>query len=219
MGLKKAKITIKKESSSETVECHFNPSEYSISNSASYDEKKLAPQNTLAFLSAELRTLSVTLYFNSADNATLYGLATLGSVFSCSAVTDTTQKIVDALYISGTDHRPPFVSFIWGNLDFQGFLTSVKETYTMFDSSGMPIRCKLDITIKEAGEIVLEKKKEPFSSPDRTKWKTMTEGMSLWDIAYKEYGDPEKWRIIARANNISNPLQVSNGQIIKIPAL
>lgn len=219
MGLKKANIEIKKENSSQTVECHFNPSEYSITNTAKYDEKNLAPQNTLAFLSAELRTLSVTLYFSSADNVTLYGTAMLGSLVGCDAVTDVTQKIVSALYISGSDHRPPLVSFVWGNLDFQGFLTSVTEHYTMFDASGKPIRCKLDITIKEAGEIVLEKKKEPFSSPDRTKWKTMSEGMSLWDIAYKEYGDPEKWRIIARANNISNPLQIRNGQIIKIPAL
>lgn len=219
MGLKKAKIKIQKEYISEEVECTFNPAEYAITNTANYNEGKSSPQHTLSFSSVSLRELKVTLYFSSDNTNNLLSLLTELPFAYLEPVTDITQKIVKALYVSGTEHRPPLVSFVWGNLDFEGFLTSVSETYTMFDSSGKPIRGKLDISIKEAGEMVLSRKKEPFESPDRTKWKTMTEGMSYWDLAYQEYGDPGKWRIIADANGIVNPLEVVNGQIIKIPAL
>lgn len=218
MSLKKAKFVIKRESSSESIDCSFNPSEYSISNRANYDETKTMLNRSLSFTSVSLRELKLVLYFSSVNNLELYALSSL-TVGLIDPVTDVTQKIVKALYISGTDHRPPLVSFQWGNLDFQGFLTSVSETYTMFDSDGKPIRCKMDLTIKEAGNTTLSTAKEPFSSPDRSKWTTLTDSMSLWQIAYDEYGDAEAWRLIAKANGITNPLHVKSGQIIKIPAL
>ena len=43
--------------------------------------------------------------------------------------------------------------------------------------------------------------------------------MSLWSLADFHYNDREKWRIIARANNILNPLDLEIGQVIVIPAL
>ena len=45
------------------------------------------------------------------------------------------------------------------------------------------------------------------------------EGSSLWSMAYEEYGDCEKWRVIAKANGLLNPLQIYPGQVLKIPAL
>ena len=52
-----------------------------------------------------------------------------------------------------------------------------------------------------------------------TKSRVVVEGMSLWSLAYEEYDDCEKWRIIARANHIMNPLDIRPGQVIRIPAL
>ena len=59
----------------------------------------------------------------------------------------------------------------------------------------------------------------PLESPDRTKCRTLYEGQSLWGLAYEEYGDPEKWKEIARENHITNPLQVKPGQVLRLPAL
>ena len=89
----------------------------------------------------------------------------------------------------------------------------------MFDTFGKPIRAKMDITIKEAQEEGITKKTEPFESPDRTKYKTVVEGSSLWNIAYEQYGDCGKWRLIAKANGLLNPLNIYPGQVLKIPAL
>lgn len=218
MSLKKAKFVVMAEGSSETITCCFNPSQYTISNKASYSEVNTSPQNTISFQSVNLRELKVTLYFSSVNNAQLYANSEI-SILEVEPVTKTTQKIIAALNVNGKTHCPPLVAFQWGNLDFQGYITSAVETYTMFDRSGKPIRCKMDLDIKEFCDNTLSKKKEPFSSPDRTKWTTMTESMSLWQIAYQEYGDTEKWRLIANANQITNPLQVKIGQMIKIPAL
>ena len=38
-------------------------------------------------------------------------------------------------------------------------------------------------------------------------------------LLYEEYGDPEKWKEIARENHITNPLQVKPGQVLRLPAL
>ncbi|MPZ48128.1 MAG: LysM peptidoglycan-binding domain-containing protein [Dehalococcoidia bacterium] len=40
----------------------------------------------------------------------------------------------------------------------------------------------------------------------------------LDEIAYRFYGDPGLWRLIARANNIADPLRLQPGQVIWIPA-
>ena len=62
-------------------------------------------------------------------------------------------------------------------------------------------------------------KQSPFESPDRTKTRVVVMGMSLWSIAWDEYNDCEKWRVIAKANNIMNPMDIHPGQVIRIPAL
>lgn len=83
----------------------------------------------------------------------------------------------------------------------------------------MPIQAKLSLSLKEYSEQDAEKRKSPFESPDRTKCRTIREDYSIWDMAKSEYGDMTKWKVIAKANNISNPLEILPGTIVKIPAL
>lgn len=216
--LKKAKIIVTKDGKKEEIPCCFNPSQYVITSGANYKEdSELGTDGArLVFLSGSLKNLTMTLYF---DSVGIFGSVLVALHQEIDPVTDITKKITSATSISGSDHKPPTVAFVWGNLDFEGVLTSVTENFTMFDTSGKPIRAKLDITIKELKNGIYAQKANPFSSPDRTKRKIIIEGMSLWNIAYQEYGDCEKWRIIAKANHIANPLHIYNGQIIKIPAL
>jgi len=39
----------------------------------------------------------------------------------------------------------------------------------------------------------------------------------LDEIAYRFYGDPSMWRLIARANKIADPLNLQAGQVLWIP--
>ncbi len=57
-------------------------------------------------------------------------------------------------------------------------------------------------------------------SPDQLPGKyTVKEGDTLFLISEKYYQDGDKFTEIARANNISDPNQVSQGQILEIPKL
>jgi hypothetical protein len=42
-------------------------------------------------------------------------------------------------------------------------------------------------------------------------------GDTLWSIASKVYGEPDRWHAIADANNIRNPLRLRVGQVLIIP--
>ena len=48
---------------------------------------------------------------------------------------------------------------------------------------------------------------------------TVADGDSLASIAYDAYGDPTRWRMIAEANDIDNPLHLSRGTPLTIPRL
>ena len=39
----------------------------------------------------------------------------------------------------------------------------------------------------------------------------------LDEIAYREYGDPGYWRVIARLNDIDDPLRIPEGQRLIVP--
>lgn len=228
-SLKKAIIEIYKNNGKtvEKVECAFNPSQYTIKSTANYKEDHSIGTDVsrMIFLSGAQKEFSTALFFDSEGEIGRAGSmadvlgSSSGKNDSIKPVTDTMKKITSAVQVSGSDHKPPLVAFIWGNLHFKGVITSVTETFTMFDPFGKPIRGKLDLTIKEAQEEGLTKKSEPFESPDRTKYRTVLEGSSLWSMAYEEYGDCEKWRVIAKANGLLNPLQIYPGQVLKIPAL
>lgn len=223
-ALKKAEIIIHGEKGDETVSCSINPSQYAIKNSVNYKEAASlgTDVSSLVFLSGTKDELSLTLYFDS-EYDKLQGrkeeVLNVQEDSSLPAVTEKTRKIKKAMKVDGQLHRPPFVSFRWGNLDFKGVITSMTETFTMFNLFGKPIRAKMDLTLRAEEEADFTRKAEPLESPDRTKCKIITEGMSLWAIAYEEYGDCEKWRMIAKANGLMSPLDIRPGQVLRIPAL
>ena len=85
--------------------------------------------------------------------------------------------------IDGSLHRPPMVTFSWGALTFQGVVTDVKQTYTMFMPDGMPVRARVELTLKSVTDLAQAKRKRPFESPDRTKYRTVHQGEHLWNFA------------------------------------
>lgn len=224
-ALKKAEIIIYGEGEVETsVPCSINPSQYAIKNSVNYKEAASlgTDVSSLVFLSGTKDELSLTLYFDSEYDQMQNDkkeVVKRKEDSSLPAVTESMEKIKKAMKVDGQLHRPPLVSFRWGNLDFKGVITSMTETFTMFNIFGKPIRGKMDLTIRAQEAADFTRKAQPLESPDRTKCKTITEGMSLWSIAYEEYGDCEKWRVIAKANQLMSPLDIQAGQVLRIPAL
>lgn len=233
MGLTKAKLIIEKEIGSDTIDVLFNPTEYRLSDGATYSEKKVPGLDgpILQYINGETTELSVSLFLNtyvaqggfsltSTVTSAVTSMIGLGGDSSGSSdVSAITKKIADTTSIDGSLHRPPKVTFQWGSLNFTGVITKVDHTYTMFTESGMPVRAKVNLTFKSVISPGDSKRKSPFESPDRTKYRIVKEGIQLWDLAAAEYGDPGMWKVIAEANGLMNPLDIKPGQIIKLPAI
>lgn len=201
----------------EDIEVLFNPSQYTLSDSPLYSggRKKKSKATEHMYSGGNVSTLSMELFFDT-------GPVMNASGKNNKAATDVSEKVKkfqELVSIKSEMHSPPIVKFIWGSLSFKGIVTQLSSTFTKFTESGMPIQAKLSLSLRAYSDKESEKRKSPFESPDRTKCRTVREGYNIWDMAKSEYGDMSKWKVIARANNISNPLEIIPGTIIKIPAL
>ncbi len=222
MGLTKAKLEIEKEVGKTVIEVLFNPSEYQLTDGANYSEKKVPGLDgpILQYVSGEATELSLNLFLDTYVPKQSSSLLPFGgSGGSSEDVSYITKLIADAVAIDGSLHRPPKVTFKWGSLNFNGVVTKFNHTYTMFTESGMPVRAKVSLTFKSLISPKDTRRKSPFESPDRSKYRTIRQGIGLWDIANMEYGDANMWKVIAKENGILNPLDVRPGQVVKLPAL
>ena len=199
----------------EAISVQFNPAEYSLIEGADYTH--ISRQNSdspvINFAGGRQPRLKLSLYYNSYEAKT-----TIINLSEEKDISEEVEKLAKLRQIDGGAHRPPLVAFVWGSLKFMGFVNSITSTYTMFAKNGKPLRAKVDVEFlaapNEDGS-----RRSPFESPDRTKIRILSEDESLWSIARKEYGDEGKWRHIAEANRIMDPLEIPAGTILKVPAI
>lgn len=229
MALEKAILEVEEENGSYDIPVQFNPTEYNISDSVNYAEKTIpgTASPITQFVAGNASTLNLSLVFDTYDTPSS-GVRSLSSETTSlgdmktqepTDVTLLTRKVAALVGIEGSLHRPPMVCFRWGTLQFTGVIVDMKQSYTMFMPSGMPVRARVELTFKSVQDLSTTKKESPFESPDRTKFRTIHQGEQLWNYADSEYGDPEKWRIIAAHNGLMNPLDIEPGMIIRLPAL
>lgn len=213
MGFVMAKLIPEK---GEEITCQFNPTEFDVSNSAKYAERTIpGGRGTISqFVSGESPTLTVSLLFDTYIAPTVDKQKESGTDVSI-----LTRSVVALTHVEGSLHRPPIVTFQWGKLKFRGIVTDVKQKFTMFLPSGVPVRATLDVTFKASSDSDSLSRQSPLESPDRTKYRIFKEGEYLWNYANEEYGSPGMWREIAKANGIMDPLNVRPGQVLKLPAL
>ena len=208
----------------EQIPVQFNPAEYQITDGTAYNQKprRKNDEPLLDFNGVSLSTLRVQLIFNSAEFTSAASLIKAGmALFTDEGPEDiskTISKISALTRIDGEKHQPPGCMFVWGSLQFAGYMQNVGVTYTMFDKTGRPLRATVDIVMQGFNNPT-DEKSSPLMSPDRTKARTMTEDSSLWSLAEKEYGDAREWRRIAEANNIRNPLDIPVGRMLKVPSI
>jgi hypothetical protein len=208
----KALAQIKNNVTGETINVRFNPKEYTFTKNAPWKEQNIHGLNVpgLEWTSGGPLILAVELFF---DVYEMKG--------DDRDVRKFTNKIEDLTLVDGSVHHPPDCLFIWGKkLAFRCVLTHLKQRFTLFLEDGTPVRAVLDCVFTEYREHPDEDlKAEKRHSPDHTKRRVVKQGDTLSWIAGKEYGDPSKWRIIADANRIDNPMDLTTGQQLLIPPL
>jgi contractile injection system tube protein/LysM domain-containing protein len=117
--------------------------------------------------------------------------------------------------------RPPKVLFNWGGPSaflIEANITQVNVTYNRFSADGTPIRAELTIRLQQQPSLLGLLATNPTSAglPGRRSH-TVTAGDSLARIATAQYGSPDRWRPIAAANGIDDPLRVRPGDHIYLP--
>lgn len=209
MGLTKAKLVNASAApgAPDEVEVLFNPTEYGVDRGASYAELQVPGLKTpiLQFVRGEARTLSLELYLDGTDSRT--------------SVEDRLKSLRKYVEIDSELHAPPVCRFQWGDQDFQGVVTSLKEKYTLFDEGGRVLRARVTIALKSYVPVEVQRRELNLRSPDRTRLRVLREGETLDRIAHEAYGDPRFWRVIAEANDVDRPRFVPPGTALQIPAL
>jgi hypothetical protein len=194
------------------IEVTFNPTEYSINKSNSFAESKIPGliSPIIQFNQGNTRTLKVDLLLDTQDSEEL-------------EKEDVRDKYIGPLEkllaLDSELHAPPPCKVLWGSLEFVGLLESMDKTYILFTNEGIPVRAKVKLSFKEFVPLGLQVRNPPLNSPDRRKLFKMIQGDSIWHMAYKAYGDPGLWRIIANANNIDDPANIEMGKDMIIPVL
>jgi hypothetical protein len=188
----------------------FNPTEYRLSQSVSVTRhpSKTKAGGTLEYMGTSALTVTMQLFFD--DFASLKG--------------DVTPKISKLMLWQQPQEKgkkpPPLVKFSWGNeqlKNFQGVITQLNISYTVFAKDGTPLQAKVDLTLEGTDEKSYGK--NPTShAVDMRRVHTVTEGETIQSVAYDELGQPGYWRAIADANGIDDPLRVRPGRALLIPS-
>jgi len=236
--LKFQKLDLEKNEIGAPIEVQFNPTEYTFEKSAKFGEVSLTGLDSpiLQFVRGESEKLTLELFFDGTTAPAAGGL--LGLVGAGSGGTDKPQTVtarVDAFYrmvkVSGNLHTPPLVRITWGQA-FPGSVTSKSETptatfdavvetvkrqYTLFDPDGKPLRCVVGLTLREYRTLKEQLTELNLMTSDHTRLHTVREGETLPQIAYDAYKDPARWRVIADANDLSDPTDLTPGQVLDLP--
>jgi contractile injection system tube protein len=210
-GFTKAKLNI---DGGQTLECYFNPTEYSITKSNDWKYKTVTGTSFSPpeFGGGQPRQIELSLLFDQTFPP--YTMS----------VRDSTAALLDMMEVpSGKTGGsptavPPFVTFEWGRLVFKGACTSLSVTYKLFEPNGDPLRADVKLTLKQAAAV------QPGQNPTTRAAAgfgvhRVRDGDTLPSISYDAYGDATKWRLIAEANGVDNPLHLRRGLPLSLPRL
>jgi hypothetical protein len=198
--------------------CLFNPESITITKVNEWDATAMPGRGvpTLEFKGATPGTMGFDLVFDTTSDGT--------------PVTNYTNKLLAQMEIdpdlpgsneATNNGRPPMVVFHWGQLtSFPAVIKSANVTFDYFSSSGVPLRArvKLDLTQFTASK-AFTKQNPTSGTPEPHRVHRVQRGETLDRISARYYGDSTRWRLLAEANGIEDPLGIRPGSLISVPQL
>lgn len=209
----KAELTIE---GGEKIKCLFNPKDFTVTKANSWksEPKKGATAATPEFTGGQPREIALTLLFDS---------TLLKPEKTVKVITDTLMKSMDATQSGGggggktSSKRPPTITFEYGGFSFKGVAKSLSVQFMLFMPTGEPIRAEVKISLMQY-DVAPTKGQNPTTRADSALGSHLVrDGDSLASIAYSVYGDATRWRPIAEANGIVDPLRLRSGRFLSIP--
>jgi Contractile injection system tube protein/LysM domain len=212
------KARLEEESGGKSLRFRFNPTEYSVKKSGSWQTPKRSMGTKAGgkpnYLGSNPQSVSLQIFFDdweSGGNDVVKGVEQL--LDWCTPTSGS---------VSSEKPQPPVLKFHWGSnqhlADHKFYLESVSAKYTMFLADGTPVRATADLSLKEVPSD--PEGTNPTSGSIHTRrTHIIGEGDSLQSIANREYGKPGLWRGIAAFNEIDDPLQLSPGATLLLPSM
>lgn len=198
--------------------CLFNPNQLQLTRVNRWEGQARPGRGVprLRYAGAEPGSLAVDLFFDTTHEGR--------------AVTVYTGKIVHLMEVDpslpGSDEatgnvRPPTVTFHWGDLhSFKAVVASLDLTFTYFSSAGVPLRARLALVLRQYEESRAFGPQNPTSgTPKPHRVHQVLAGETLDRIAARYYGDATRWRLLADANGIADPLAVRPGALLSVPRI
>ncbi|KRV50193.1 peptidase M23 [Wenjunlia vitaminophila] len=193
----------------------FNPAKLALSKSTEWRRtpSRMAEQSALPeFVGSGPRVLSLEVFLDA-------------TATHDKSVEQAVEKLMQACVptpasLARKAPASPWVRFDWGTsrtTSFDGVLSSLSVSYTLFDVDGTPLRATCSLSVEEAS---VDPPGQNPTSGARTARRThrVVAGDSLPLLAWREYGDATAWRVIAEANDIDDPMVLVPGSELVLPA-
>lgn len=129
------------------------------------------------------------------------------------------ESFLSMVGYNGEIHRTRWLLLNWGTLTLRCVIKSVEVSYSLFDSTGFPLRAKMNTTFAESIPVEEIAQIEEPRSPDLSRVVTVQEGDTLPLLAKAVYGDPNLYLEVARANNLSNFRRIPPGTELVFPPI
>lgn len=204
----------------EPINFQFNPADLSFSKSSSWAGGDAKGRNApgLRFQSGQSETLRLNM---TLDDTVDTGWKSVKERVEQLKKLVRVEKSLPSHDPQRASARPPWVIFRWGPIEsVKSVVDSVSVRYTYFKSDGTPLRAKVDLSLKQWEDDTLFPKTNPTSgTPEPHSIHHLNPGETLDRVAATHYRDPGRWRLIAEANGICDPLRLRPGSALMIPEL
>src|SRR5712671_6290861 len=201
-ALKKATITVLEgKQKNKVITVLFNPTEYSFDRSNSYKPTPVPGLGAplLQFVNGESDQLSMDLFLD--DYTDPKGPTSLQQK-ETNPLGKRLRDLTLLLEIDRDLHAPPPVRFNWGPMEFSAIIEKIGRKVTMFHPDGTPARITLSVAFKEYRTLRQQIEEPRRESADKTKRRVVVGKERLWQIAAREYDDPNEWTRIAESNDL-----------------
>ncbi|MBL3655540.1 CIS tube protein [Fulvivirga sediminis] len=197
----------------------FNPESYSLRYENLYSKDQAinasGRQANYALSKPEELKLKIILDNTGVSN---YGLDVLGST-SKDVYKEVKRFLELTTLMDGQIHEPKCLTILWGDLNFKCRLKSLDINYSLFDSSGVPLRAELDTSFFGDLDESERLKKENKSSPDLTHTRVVKAGDQLPRMCQEIYGSAGYYLYVAKANGLKDFRNIPVGKEIFFPPI
>ena len=195
-----------------TITFPYNPDEYTVTKTSEWHHTPQPNADegpTASFQGTRSPTMSVKIVLDQFSVPPLPVEANIAMLKN--AMTPTLESKAT------NEPKPPMVMYGWGTniIMASAYITEMSVTYKRF-LLGQPVLAEVVLTLEEV-PLPLPGTNPTSGGLATRRTHTVVEGDTLASIAYAEYKNPARWRALAVANGIDDPMRVAPGTVLIIP--